>query len=182
MRDHLERDGFPRRVEHDLRGRHFQPLEPSGLRHSLRTTVDPAHEHPVRPGINLHPLAPLVGVQERRLGEDLAGLSVLDIDAPGFLVKKGVMIGLEVVAEEREPEAAAALERAVARPGVAPEPAHQRQHMALKVGGLLDVLDRKPLRGGRDQGGGGRLVLLFVGPGRHRGPRQSEESGKRGDS
>ncbi len=64
------------------------------------------------------------------------------------------MVGLEVVAEEREPQAAAPLERAVAGAGVAPEPAHQGKNMALEVGNLGRALVGEALTGGRGRRAG----------------------------
>ena len=67
-----------------------------------------------------------------------------------------VVIGFEVVAEQREAEAAAALEAAVAAPTVAAEAAEQRADVPLKVGLFGDVSRGEPLAdGGGDLGVGG---------------------------
>ena len=49
------------------------------------------------------------------------------------------MIGLEVVAEQRQPEAALALERAVTGPAVAAQPAQQRHDVPLESRDFLRV-------------------------------------------
>ena len=49
------------------------------------------------------------------------------------------VVGLEVVAEQREAEAALPLERTVAGAAVAAEPAHQRQHVPLEVRDFLSL-------------------------------------------
>ena len=62
----------------------------------------------------------------------------------------------------------------MARPGVAAEPAHQRQDVPLEVGDLGDVVGGEPLACGAQYGGS----AFLVGPG---GRRQDERGGERGE-
>ena len=114
--DDLERDGLTLAVEDDLGRGHFEPLE-----------VRPGSRRPWRPPRSSERISrycqlssssrlpPLWGMARVGFCEDLADLGGLEVDALGRPWHQRLVVRLEVVAEEREAEAAAPLERAVAR-------------------------------------------------------------------
>ena len=92
-----------------------------------------------------------------RLDDDQAFERLLFVGAERIALQKLCMVGLEVVAEEREAEAAAALEAAVAAAAVAAEATEQRADVPLEVGLFGDVAVGEPLADwGGDLGVGGR--------------------------
>lgn len=71
------------------------------------------------------------------------------------------MIGLEIVAEQRQPEAALALKGAMAGPAVAAEPAEERHDVLPELRRFRRRLRREPLINGRQ-------CFRSRTPGRHR--------------
>ncbi len=133
--DDLERDLSARRSSKTISaGVTSSRSNATGFVDPLGAVLDPADEHPVLPAVLLQPLAPLVGDRQRRLLEDLAPLGDLEVDPVGVVLQQRLVVHLEVVAEQREPEAALPLERAVAGAAVAAEPAQQREDVPLEVG------------------------------------------------
>ena len=91
----------------------------------------------------------------RRLEQDQALLGRLQVDARLIAAEQRLVILLEVVAEQREAEAALALERAVAGAAGAADLAHQRQHVLLIAG--LRLRAGEPLVDGPGQIAGKRV-------------------------
>ena len=134
-------------------GRHdFEAIElGGGFVERLGPFFDPAEQQPIFPAPDLHPLAPFVIDRERRLLQDQALRRIRHIDARRFSGQQGFVVGVEIVAEQRESKTALPLERAVASPAVAAEPAEQRQHVPAKIGRFGDLFGGKSLAGRRRQ-------------------------------
>ncbi len=141
--DDAQRNLVAIRLEDDLARLDLQARELRRAVHRFGPAFEPSVEHVVFPTVGLDHLAPLVGDGQGRLLDDEAQLGHLDIDTVLTLGRQGVVVGLEVVAKQREAEAAGPLERAVAGPAVAADAAHQRQDVALKVRDLLDIGGRE---------------------------------------
>ena len=135
-----------RLAEQDLGRRHFQVDE---LLHvllvELRAAFEPAAEDVVFPAALLVALAAFVHVGVGRLDEDQAFQRLVLVGPLRLALQQLVVVGLEVVAEQRQAEAAAALKAAVAAAAVAAQAAEQRADVPLKARLFGHVAVGKPL-------------------------------------
>src|SRR5690606_2583216 len=128
--DRLELCLFAFAFKEDLRGSDVQLEQLGGvLGDRSGTGSDPVQENVVLPASRLHPLAPFVLGEEGGLFESVAGGRILGVDA----LRESLVVHLEVIAEQRQPEAPLPLERTVTGAAVAAQLAQQRNQMPLEV-------------------------------------------------
>jgi hypothetical protein len=72
-----------------------------------------------------------------RLAQDQAFIDIFEIDATATFSEQCQMVGLKVIAKERELESALPLKGAVARAAVAAESAEQWRNVPLEAGRLI---------------------------------------------
>ena len=130
----------------DLQTRQLQAVA-----RSRTTALDPLGEQTVFPTSLLQLLAPFVHRSIGRLDEHQAFRRLLQVDAQfvGFPFQLGerFVIELHVVTEERQAQASAALERAVATATVATLSPQQGNNVLLEVGRFIDRIFQKALSG-----------------------------------
>src|SRR5262245_28222926 len=174
--DGLELHFLARLAKQNLRGSDFEIDDLlCVLLVILGARFEPAAEDVVLPAARLVSLTTFVHVGVGRFDKDQAFQRLLRVGPLRVTLQKLFVIGLEVIAEEREAKAAAALKAAVAATAVAAEPAKQRADVLLKAGLLRDVARREALAYGR-QHVAGRGTANLPGNEQAGGGKQGEEA------
>ncbi len=129
-----EPSGLPRFGEGELGGRDVEGGHVAAARLAPGPVRDPGAEQAVGPGAAAETDEPAVRHLAGGLEQEQAAVRIDAVDAAAFhFAGQGEVILLGVVAEEAEPEAALALERAVAGAGIAARAAEYAHHVPFKI-------------------------------------------------